>query len=74
VNYYCIMRCGLSVPMVSANTWLWRVMAMIDLCLHDGAKLRYPTCGESVQPLQSIKFIRIAVFVVSDRLWFGLNN
>jgi hypothetical protein len=26
----------------------------MDLCLHDGVKLRYSTCGESVQPLQSL--------------------
>jgi hypothetical protein len=32
--------------------------------LHYGVKLRYPTYGESVQPLQSVKFIRIAVSVV----------
>jgi hypothetical protein len=37
------MRCGLSVPMVSAITELWRVMTLMDLCLPDGVKLRYPT-------------------------------
>jgi hypothetical protein len=68
------MRCGLSVPVVSAITSLWRVMILMDLCLHDGVKLRYPTCGESVQPLQSVKFIRIDVFAVSDELWFGFNK
>jgi hypothetical protein len=49
-------------------------MALMDLCLHDGVKLRYPTCGESVQPLQSVKFIQIDVSAVSDELWFGFNN
>ena len=68
------MRCCLSVPVVSASTQLWRLMALMDLCLHDGVKLWYPTCGESVQPLQSIKSILIAVSVVSDGLWFGFNN
>jgi hypothetical protein len=43
-------------------------MALMDLCLHDSVKLRYPTRGETVQPLQSVKFIRI------DVLWFGFNN
>jgi hypothetical protein len=47
---------------------------MMDLCLHNGVKLRYSTCGESVQPLQSVKFIWIAMFVFSDGLWFGFNN
>jgi hypothetical protein len=46
----------------------------MDLCLHDGVKLQPPTCGESVQPLQSVKFIRIDVFVVSDELLFGYIN
>ena len=46
----------------------------MDLWLHDGVKLWYPTCGESVQPLQSVKFIRIAVSMVSDELQFGFNN
>jgi hypothetical protein len=49
-------------------------MNLIDLCLQDGVKLRYLTCGESVQPLQSVKFIRIDVSTVSDELWFGFNN
>jgi hypothetical protein len=49
-------------------------MTLMDLCLHDGVKLRYPTCGESVQPLQSVKFIRIDVSAVSDELWFGFDN
>jgi hypothetical protein len=49
-------------------------MALIDLCLHDGVKLRYSICGESVQPLQSVNFIRIDVSAVSDELWFGFNN
>jgi hypothetical protein len=49
-------------------------MALMDLCLHDGVKLWYPTCGKSVQPLQSVKFIRIDVSAVSDELWFGFNN
>jgi hypothetical protein len=49
-------------------------MALMDLYLHDGGKLRYPTCGKSVQPLQSVKFIRIDVSAVSDELWFGFNN
>ena len=39
------------LPVVSASTQLWRLMALMDLCLHDGVKLWYPTCGESVQPL-----------------------
>jgi hypothetical protein len=43
-------------------------MALMDLCLHDGVKLWYPTCGESVQPLQSIKFIWIDVSAVSNEL------
>jgi hypothetical protein len=30
-------------------------MALIDMCLHDGVKLRYSTYGECVQPLQSVK-------------------
>jgi hypothetical protein len=47
---------------------------MMDLCLHNNVKLRYPTCGESAQPLQNIKFIQIAVFMVSDGLWLGFNN
>jgi len=38
--------------------------------LDDGIKLWYPTYGESVQPLQSVKFIRIAVSVVSVMVWF----
>jgi hypothetical protein len=49
-------------------------MALMYLCLHDGVKLRYPICEESVQPLQSVKFIQIDVSVVSDELWFGFNN
>jgi hypothetical protein len=49
-------------------------MALMDLCLHDGVKLEHPTCDESVQPLQSVKFIRIDVSPVSDELWFGFNN
>ena len=36
MNYCGIMRCGLSVPVVSVITWLWRVMTLMDLCLHDG--------------------------------------
>jgi hypothetical protein len=36
-------------------------MALMDLCLHDSVKLRHPTCGESVQPLKSVKFIWIAM-------------
>jgi hypothetical protein len=43
-------------------------MTLIDLCLHDGVKLRYPTYEKSVQPLQSVKFIRIDVSVISDEL------
>jgi hypothetical protein len=46
----------------------------MDQCLHDSVKLQHLTYGESVQPLQSVKFIRIAVSVVSDDLWFGFNN
>ena len=46
----------------------------MDMCLHDGVKLQYPTYGESVQPLQSVKFIRIAASMVSDELWCGFNN
>jgi hypothetical protein len=49
-------------------------MALMDLCLHDVVKLRYRTCGESVQPLQSVKFIQIDVSAVSGELWFGFNN
>jgi hypothetical protein len=64
VLYYDIVI----VPMVSANIQLWRVMALMDLCLHDSVKLQYPTCGKSVQPLQSVKFIRIVVSAVSDGL------
>ena len=51
----CIMRCCLSVPVVSANTQLWRIMALMDLCLHDGVKLQHPTYDENVRSLQSIK-------------------
>ena len=40
------------MPVVSASIQLWRVMFLMDLCLHDGVKLMYSTCGESVQPLQ----------------------
>jgi hypothetical protein len=49
-------------------------MALMDLCLHNGVKLQHSTYGESVQPLQSVKFIRIDVSAVSDELWFGFNN
>ena len=49
-------------------------MALMDLCLHYGVKLRYPTCGESVQPMQSEKFIRITVSAVLDGLLFGFDN
>jgi hypothetical protein len=53
VLYYDIVN----VPVVSASIQLWRVMALMDLYLHDSVKLQYPTCGKSVQPLQSVKFI-----------------
>jgi hypothetical protein len=49
-------------------------MALMDLCLHDSVKLRYPTCGKSVQYLYSVKFIRIDVSAVSNELWFGFND
>jgi hypothetical protein len=49
-------------------------MALMDLCLHYGVMLQYPTYGESVQHLQSVKSIWIAVSTVSDGLWFGFNN
>jgi hypothetical protein len=39
-------------------------MTLMDLCLHDGVKLRYPTFGKSVKPLQSVKFMRIDVSAV----------
>ena len=42
--------------------------------LDDGVKLWYPTYGESVQPLQSVKFIRITMSAASDGLWFGFNS
>jgi hypothetical protein len=49
-------------------------MALVDLFLHDGVKLQHSTCGESVQPLQCVKFIWIDVSAVSDELWFSFNN
>jgi hypothetical protein len=49
-------------------------MTLMDLCLHDGVKLQYPTCEESVKPMHSIKFIRIDMSAVSDELWFDFNN
>jgi hypothetical protein len=48
-------------------------MAMLDLCLHDSVKLQYPTGGESLQPLQSVKSIWIAISTVLDELRFGFN-
>jgi hypothetical protein len=46
---------------------------MLDLCLHDGVKLQYPAGGESLQPLQSVKSIWIAVSTVLDGLQFSFN-